>query len=110
MRDILLHSPVESGELLVTIPGYKPRLLGTSAREASWKLMHRIHEGIINARSTTIPIIQALYAEDPKTVETQQLKAAKVDTEIVADALYTVLSLGKKSAAELADSGEGTEL
>jgi hypothetical protein len=110
MRDTLLHSPVESGELSVSIPGYKPRLLGTSVREASWKLMHRIHEGIINARSTTIPIIQALYAQDPKTVESQQLKAAKVDTEIVADALYTILSLGKKSSSELATSDEGAVL
>ncbi len=73
MRDKLLHGPVESGELTVTIRDYIPALLGTTVEEAAWRLMHRIHEGIINARSTTIPIIQALYAEDSKTVEVQQM-------------------------------------
>jgi hypothetical protein len=104
MRDVLLHGPVESGSLVVSISGYNPRLLGTSVNEAAWRLMHRIHEGILNARSTTIPIIQALYAGVSKQVKEEQLKAAKVDAEIVADAMFTILSLGCHSAQELNDS------
>jgi NPCBM/NEW2 domain len=110
MKDKLLHSPVESGELTVTIPGYQPKLLGTTVNEAAWRLLHRIHEGIINARSTTIPIIQALYAEDPKTVEYQQLRAATTDAQIVADALFTILSLGTRTTDELEASAEGAAL
>lgn len=110
MRDKLLHGPVESGELTVTIRDYIPALLGTTVEEAAWRLMHRIHEGIINARSTTIPIIQALYAEDPKTVEVQQMKAATFDARVVADALYTVLYLGTRSTRELEELPEGVAL
>ena len=94
MKDQLLHGPIESGEIKVVIKDYQPTLLGTTVDEAAWRLLHRLHEGIINARSTTIPIIQALYAEDHETVVTQQLKAATLDAKVVADALHTILSLG----------------
>jgi hypothetical protein len=110
MRDILLHGPVESGTLSVAIPGYTPKLLGTSVEEASWKLAHRIHEGILNARTTTIPIIQALYAQDPQTVEVQQLRAATKDAEILADALYSILCLGQKTRETLEASPEAAGL
>lgn len=94
MKDKLLHSPIESGELHVAVPGYKPALLGTTVEEAAWRLLHRVHEGILNARRTTIPIIQALYAEDKEGVTTNQLKAATMDAKVVADALYTTMCLG----------------
>jgi NPCBM/NEW2 domain len=110
MRDVLLHGPVESGTLLIAISGYKPRLLGTNVDEAAWRLMHRIHEGILNARSTTIPIIQALYAGNSKRVEEQQLMAAKVDAEIVADAIFTMLSIGHDTERQLNDSADGVAL
>lgn len=110
MRDVLLHGPVESGTLNLTLTGYKPRLLGTDVNEAAWRLMHRIHEGIINARSTTIPIIQALYASDSNTVQEHQLKAAKFDAEIVADAVYTMVCIGGKTVEELNASREGMAL
>lgn len=102
MKDKLLHSPIENGDLHVVIPGYKPTLLGTTVDEAAWRLLHRVHEGILNARSTTIPIIQALYAEDKEGVTTHQMKAATMDAKVVADAFYTILCLGtgKFDAAE----------
>jgi hypothetical protein len=56
--------------------------------------MHRVHEGIINARSTTLPIMQAHYAGDQATVVKHQLRAATKDAQVVADALHTILSLG----------------
>src|SRR5208282_3672642 len=61
---------------------------------AAWRLLHRAHEAIINARSTTIPIIQALYANDAKAVVAGQMKAATMDAKVVADAFYTILCLG----------------
>lgn len=94
MKDQLMHGPIESGEITVDISGYQPALLGTSVDEAAWRLMHRVHEGIINARSTTIPIMQALYAQDKAGVVKGQVKAATMDTKVVADALHTILCLG----------------
>lgn len=94
MKDKLMHGPIENGNFKVSIGGYKPSLLGTTVNEASWRLMHRVHEGIINARSTTIPIMQALYAADQPTVVKHQLRAAEMDAQIVADACYTILCLG----------------
>ncbi|WP_009958000.1 NPCBM/NEW2 domain-containing protein [Verrucomicrobium spinosum] len=96
MKGLPMHGPIENGTLDVKIPGYKPQLLGLSVEEASWRLLHRIHEGILNARQTTLPILQALYAKDPETVKTWQMKAAVVDAQVTADALYTVLCLAQE--------------
>ena len=101
MKDQLLHSPIENGDFEVVISGYQPRLLGTSVDEAAWRLLHRIHEAIINARSTTIPIIQALYANDQPAVVANQMRAATMDAKVVADAIHTILCLG----AEKFDTG-----
>lgn len=94
MQGTLLHGPIENGDFAVSIAGYQPRLLGTSVEEASWRLLHRVHEGILNARSTTVPIIQALYAGDDATKVTWQTKAATKDAQVVADAMHTILCLG----------------
>lgn len=94
MRDQLMHGPIENGELPVTVAGYQPRLLGTTLEEAAWRILHRVHEGILNARSTTVPIMQALYAGDGAAVKAAQMKAATVDAQITADAMHTILCLG----------------
>ena len=91
MKDKLMHGPIENGTFEVSIKGYQPQVLGTSAEEISWRLLHRIHEGIINARSTTLPIIQALNAGDTEAVTRHQLKAAEFDAKIVADALHSMI-------------------
>ncbi len=106
MKGKLLHGPIEDGELVVVMRGYRPRLLGTTVDEAAWRLLHRDHEAIINARSTTIPIIQALYADDTKAAVSWQTKAATTDAKVVADAFYTILCLG----AEKFDDGERQSL
>ena len=103
MKDQLLHGPIENGTFDVSIKDYQPRLLGVTVEEASWRLLHRVHEGTINARSTTVPIIQALYAGDDDAVLKHQLKAATVDAQIVADALYTLICLGKARFEPVAD-------
>jgi NPCBM/NEW2 domain len=94
MKDQLMHGPIENGDFKVSIAGYQPRLLGTTVNEASWQLMHRVHDEIINARSTTVPIIQSLYAADQDSVVKHQLRAATMDAQVVADAVYTILCLG----------------
>jgi len=93
MKGKLMHGPIENGTFAVSIAGYQPQLLGVTLEEASWRLLHRVHEGILNARSTTVPIIQSLYADDAEAVTTYQLKAATMDAKVVADALHTILCL-----------------
>ncbi len=101
MKGQLMHGPIENGDFKVSIEGYKPQLLGTTVNEAAWRLMHRVHEEIINARTTTVPIIQALYREEKESVVKHQMRAAVMDAQVVADALYTILCLGmQKYAAE----------
>lgn len=94
MEGKLLHGPIENGDFAVSIGGYQPQLLGTNVEEASWRLLHRVHEVIINSRSTTVPIIQALYADDADAVVRHQLKAATKAAQTAADALHTILCLG----------------
>ncbi|WP_395737150.1 NPCBM/NEW2 domain-containing protein [Prosthecobacter sp.] len=99
MKDQLMHGPIENGDFTVSIEGYKPALLGTTVNEAAWRLMHRVHEEIINARTTTVPIMQGLYAGDKEAVVRHQLRAAEMDAKVVADALYTMICLGKQRFA-----------
>lgn len=94
MKNQLMHGPIENGDFKVSISDYQPKLLGTTVNEASWRLMHRVHEEILNARTTTVPIIQALYAEDKEAVVKNQLRAATMDAQVVADAVYTILCIG----------------
>jgi len=94
MEGKLLHGPIENGDFAVNIAGYQPQLLGTSVEEASWRLLHRVHEVIINARSTTVPIMRALYADDRAAVLKHQLRAATKDAQVVADAMHTIVCLG----------------
>lgn len=103
MQGRLLHSPIESGTFKVDLHDYQPGLLGLTVEEASWRLLHRVHEGIINARSTTFPIIQALYADDGAAMLAGQMKAATMDARILADALHTILCLG---ADKFHDAGQ----
>jgi len=104
MKDQLMHGPIENGDFTVSITGYKPALLGTTVNEASWRLMHRVHEVILNARTTTVPIIQALYAEDKDAVVKHQLRAATMDAQVVADALFTILGLGAQKYDDTAEA------
>jgi hypothetical protein len=94
MEGKLLHGPIENGDFAVSIADYQPQLLGASVEEASWRLLHRVHEAIINARSTTVPIIRALYANDRAAVVEHQLRAATKDAQVVADAMHTIICLG----------------
>ena len=100
MKGQLMHGPIENGDFKVSIEGYKPHLLGTTVNEAAWRLMHRVHEEIINARSTTVPIIQALYREEKESVVKHQMRAAVMDAQVVADAVYSMLCLGMQKYAE----------
>lgn len=99
MKGQLMHGPIENGDFKVSIEGYKPQLLGTTVNEAAWRLMHRVHEEIINARTTTVPIIQALYREEKESVMKHQMRAAVMDAQVVADAVYTMLCLGMQKFA-----------
>lgn len=94
MEGKLLHGPIENGDFAVSLGEYQPLLLGTTVEEASWRLLHRVHEVIINARSATVPIMQALYADDAAAVTKHQLRAAMKDAQVVADAMHTILCLG----------------
>ncbi|MGB0583269.1 MAG: NPCBM/NEW2 domain-containing protein, partial [Limisphaerales bacterium] len=94
MEGKLMHGPIEKGDFAVSIADYQPRLLGTSVEQASWLLLHRVHEAIINARSTTVPIMRALYADDRAAVVKHQLRAATKDAQVVADAMHTIVCLG----------------
>jgi len=99
MKGQLMHGPIENGDFMVSIEGYKPQLLGTTVNEAAWRLMHRVHEEILNARTTTVPIIQALYREEKESVVKHQMRAAVVDAQVVADAVYSMLCLGAQKYA-----------
>ena len=96
----LLHGPVENGTFDVALGDYRPQLLGTSVDEAAFNLLRRVQGATVFARSQTIPIIQALYAENTNAVNAAQQKAAAHGAKVVADALYTLGCLSQKRFEE----------
>ena len=96
MKGVLLHGPIENGSFNVSIDDYQPRLLGTTVEEASWHLLHRVHEVIINARRTTFPIIHALNDGNDEEKTKWQKRTATFDARVVADTVHTILCLAAR--------------
>ena len=94
-RDRPLHGLIEDGQLRLDLAGYKPRLLGTTPEEATFHLVERLHFAVRNARSQVIPILQGVFAKDQPAMDAGRRKAATVDAQISADALHTILCIGK---------------
>jgi hypothetical protein len=93
-----LHGPIEGGTFAVSLAGYRPQLLGATPDEAAFNLLRRAQEGTVFARGQVIPIIQSLYAGDTNACNAAQQKAGEFGARLVADALYTVISLGRSRA------------
>jgi hypothetical protein len=94
-KDRPLHGLVEEGELNFGLKDYKPRLLGTSSAEAIFNLIERFNPMVRNSRSQIIPILEGVFNHDSAKADAGRLRAATMDAEVVADALYTLLSIAK---------------
>ncbi len=94
-RDRPLHGLIEDGQLALDLAGYQPRLLGTTPEEATFHLVERLHFAVRNARSQVIPILQGVFAKDQPAMDAARRTAATVDAQISADALHTILCIGK---------------
>ncbi len=98
----LLHGPIEAGTLRLDLRDRAPQLLGDSVAEAAFRLLHRANQATLTARGQVAAIIQALYAGDGEAVTAAQLRAATLDAELVADALYTLFCLATDRPDEAA--------
>ena len=90
-----LHDLLEQGNIGVDLRSYKPQLLGTSPAEATFNLVERFNPMVRNARSQIIPILHGIFDHNDAKVNEGRLRAATMDAEVVADALYTLLSIAK---------------
>lgn len=91
-----LHSLIEEGKLFINISGYRPQLLGTTSEEAVMNLIERYNAMVRNARSQVLPILQGVYRGVQDEINAGQLRAATMDTQVVADALHTMLCIAKE--------------
>ena len=91
-----LHSLIEEGKLTINIAGYRPQLLGTTSEEAVMNLIERYNAMVRNARSQVIPILQGVYRDAQEEINAGQLRAATMDAQVVADALYSMLCIAKE--------------
>lgn len=98
-QDRGLHTPIESGVITVGISGYKPRLLGTGAAEATSNLVERLNLAVRTARGQIIPILQGLFNGDKRAIDTGRLRAATLGAQAVADAMHTILSIADEKFA-----------
>jgi hypothetical protein len=90
-----LHGLIEGGDVKIDLKDYKPRLLGTSSTEAVFNLIERFNPMVRNARAQIVPILQGIYDHNSTKVNEGRLRAATMDAEVAADALYTLLSIAK---------------
>jgi hypothetical protein len=94
-KDRPLHGLVEDGDVKIDMGDYKPRLLGTSSAEAIFNLIERFNPMVRNSRAQIVPILEGIYDHNSTKVNEGQLRAATMDAEVAADALYTLLSIAK---------------
>ncbi len=95
-RDQPLHSFVENGIVNLAGFSYQPRLLGETADEAAFHLVERLNDGVRNARAQLIPILQGVFDGKQTAVDAGRKRAAVVDAQVAADAIYTILSISYK--------------
>jgi hypothetical protein len=116
-RDRPLHGLIEDGQLKLDLAGYRPQLLGTTPQEATLHLTERLHFAVRNARAQVIPILQGVFADDAAAKDAGRRRAATVDAQVAADALYTIVCIaqakfddGEKAKLETVDMGALTPL
>jgi|GEM_PF-430760 len=90
-----LHGLIESGTLQLDLAGYRPQLLGTTPEEAVMHLTERLHAAIRNARAQVIPILQGVFRKDDAAIDAGRRRAATMDAQVAADALYSILAVAK---------------
>ncbi len=103
-RDRGLHSFVENGEARVSLGSRPPVLLGTGTEETTFNLVERLNELVRNARGQLLPILQGVFRNDQAAITAGRVRAAEFDAAVVADAMYTILSIavGKTDATAAA--------
>ena len=94
-KDRPLHGLIEDGQLKLDLAGYQPQLLGTTPQEATCHLTERLHFAIRNARAQVIPILQGVFADDAAAMDAGRRRAATVDAQVAADALYTIMCIAR---------------
>lgn len=90
-----LHGLIENGTLKLDLAGYRPQLLGTTPEEAVMHLTERLHAEIRNARAQVIPILQGVFQNAPESIDAGRRRAATMDAQVAADALYSILAVAK---------------
>lgn len=90
-----LHGLIENGTLKIDLAGYRPQLLGTTSEEAVMHLTERLHSEIRNARAQVIPILQGVFRKDDAAIDEGRRRAATMDAQVAADALYSILAIAK---------------
>jgi hypothetical protein len=94
-RNRLFHGLVESGDQKMDISGYRPQLLGTTSEEAVFNLVERLNFLVRNARGQVIPILNGIFEKSQPAIDAARRRAAVVDAQVVADMLYTAISIAR---------------
>lgn len=76
------------------IPEYRPKLLGTTAKEAAFCMYRRFWDLLISSRSSAVKITRAYYAGNRKGVVTHMDEELKFCAQVVADMFYTAACIG----------------
>lgn len=91
-------------QIVKSMEGYKPVLLGATIEEALFHLGQRHEDMHVASAKHLIPLLQAYFKDDKETFNKHILAAGQGSAKLVADTLYTLIciSQGKVDPAEAA--------
>lgn len=76
------------------IPGYHPKLLGTTAKEAAFRMYGRYWDILVSSRSGAVKIIRAYNKDDIKAAVIHSDETLQFCAQVVADMFYTAACIG----------------
>jgi hypothetical protein len=75
---------------------YTPQLLGCTPVEISFNMLERFTDMLENSISFIIPLLDAFYSDNDKLLAQRLTACGKFASEIVADFIYSVISIAKE--------------
>jgi len=84
-----LHTLLEREYEMFSLENYSPHLMGITPEESSFNLLDRFTDMLENSIKQIIPMVNAYYTNDYKTLRRHATTSARFASQVLADALHT---------------------
>ncbi|MCM8803051.1 MAG: NPCBM/NEW2 domain-containing protein [Candidatus Omnitrophica bacterium] len=94
------HNILEGEYEKFSLKRYKPKLLGLNAKESSFNLLERFTDMLENSVKQILPMVEAFYKDDYKTLKKHLTEAGKFSSQVLADAFHTAFCIAYQKFEE----------